>query len=435
MKSRVLALALAILAFFIFVGSPFEQSAEALVGVDDAIITILIAALAACGITFVTSGAWQNTYSYVEGLFNEYAQDAGLSPKQAVYGIDYGRNNLGNIILNNRFVVLVSAFVQYVKLKLSLSDNSSQVIQAGGSYLGQTECLKLPVAFVRYGNQNIDYVVINASGEAYVMNGNNNRVGPRLIFVSEEPVTISLTNNGSTDFLMLNKNTANLGNPNNEMNITDPKLYWGRANEAYYGFSNVSSGYIPPQVDVVDIVSAINNFGTVTELASIGVRTGDIVPPEFSPDYTAGDAAVIDVGADWGATLPDIIIDTIPDAFDDGQVADPTITYGAEETLEQEVIEDGEATISNDASAYQVNGLGDVFPFCIPFDLYNFVSCLAAEPVAPSFTWRFYVPGICDETIEIDFSDFDQAAQLLRTMELLLFCVGLAFVTRKIIRG
>lgn len=82
-----------------------------------------------------------------------------------------------------------------------------------------------------------------------------------------------------------------------------------------------------------------------------------------------------------------------------------------------------------------VEGLAQVFPFCIPFDLYNFFAVLAAEPVAPSFDWRFYVPGLVDETITIDFSPFETAAQILRIMELLLFCVGLAFETRKIIRS
>lgn len=76
-----------------------------------------------------------------------------------------------------------------------------------------------------------------------------------------------------------------------------------------------------------------------------------------------------------------------------------------------------------------------VFPFCVPFDLIEFLGVLAAEPEAPVIQWRFYVPNICDENIEIDLSVFDTVAQIMRTLELLAFCIGLILLTRNIIRG
>ena len=76
-----------------------------------------------------------------------------------------------------------------------------------------------------------------------------------------------------------------------------------------------------------------------------------------------------------------------------------------------------------------------VFPFCVPFDLIDFLGILAAEPEAPKFTWRFYAPPVVDEEIEIDLSVFDTVASIMRTMELLAFCVGLILLTRNIIRG
>lgn len=77
----------------------------------------------------------------------------------------------------------------------------------------------------------------------------------------------------------------------------------------------------------------------------------------------------------------------------------------------------------------------NVFPFCVPFDLIDFLGILAAEPEAPKFTWRFYAPPVVDEEIEIDLSVFDTVASIMRTMELLAFCVGLILLTRNIIRG
>lgn len=163
--------------------------------------------------------------------------------------------------------------------------------------------------------------------------------------------------------------------------------------------------------------------------------TGIINPALDDDDYSPGDGAILDVGAAWGLEYDDITDVVIPGDYAGGNEGEAEITYTGEQEVSDQVESTSENTISKNPESYQTPGLQSVFPFCIPFDLYNFVACLAADPVAPSFTWRFYVPGICDEELEIDLSEFNTAAQILRTMELLAFCVGLAFVTRKIIRG
>lgn len=89
---------------------------------------------------------------------------------------------------------------------------------------------------------------------------------------------------------------------------------------------------------------------------------------------------------------------------------------------------------------YVVPDLSDVFPFCLPFDAYAFLSALAADPVAPSFTAELAFPseigGTQEVTLDFDTPTFNSLAQILRTMELLLFIVGLIFVTRSMfIRG
>ena len=76
-----------------------------------------------------------------------------------------------------------------------------------------------------------------------------------------------------------------------------------------------------------------------------------------------------------------------------------------------------------------------LLPFCVPFDLIEFLGVLNAEPEAPVIRWRFYVPRVVDYEIEIDLSVFDGVAQIMRTMELLAFCIGLILLTRNIIRG
>ena len=49
----------------VFVLAPFA-TAHAIVGVDDAVIVILIAALAGCGITFATTGAFNSIEDFVD---------------------------------------------------------------------------------------------------------------------------------------------------------------------------------------------------------------------------------------------------------------------------------------------------------------------------------------------------------------------------------
>lgn len=88
---------------------------------------------------------------------------------------------------------------------------------------------------------------------------------------------------------------------------------------------------------------------------------------------------------------------------------------------------------STQLSAYTLGGLETIFPFCLPFDLIDFIRVLEAPPEAPCFTIPFTYPtisGLETYEIEIDLSPFNSVAALLRDMECLLFIVGLAMVTR-----
>lgn len=79
--------------------------------------------------------------------------------------------------------------------------------------------------------------------------------------------------------------------------------------------------------------------------------------------------------------------------------------------------------------------LGDVFPFCIPFDLYHMVTLFVAEPEAPHAKWEFNLPFAAGTyKVEWDLQEWDEVAALCRKMELILFCVGLAVVTSKLIK-
>lgn len=109
--------------------------------------------------------------------------------------------------------------------------------------------------------------------------------------------------------------------------------------------------------------------------------------------------------------------------------------------LDNEGVSEKEADLNTGGSGsslddYKVD-LKKIFPFCIPFDIYDLLNCLCAEPEAPRISWTIPLSavGLKDCSIEIDLKTWDSIAQIVRNMELLAFCVGLAFVTRNLIKG
>ena len=93
-----------------------------------------------------------------------------------------------------------------------------------------------------------------------------------------------------------------------------------------------------------------------------------------------------------------------------------------------------DVTAPEDVQPYIVR-LGDVFPFCIPFDVYHMVTLFAAEPEAPHAKWEFSLPFTGGSyVVEWDLQEWDEVAALCRKLELILFCVGLAVVTSRLIK-
>lgn len=131
-----------------------------------------------------------------------------------------------------------------------------------------------------------------------------------------------------------------------------------------------------------------------------------------------------------GSTDPSTGTDT--DDPDSGSNDPTTPTTGTD--TDSDTQPDTPGTPSSDIGDYQID-LKQFFPFCIPFDLYDFFTCLNADPVAPVIEWVIPLPGGDTYPLVIDLSAFDGVAQLLRRLQLLLFCVGLAFKTRDLIKG
>lgn len=91
-------------------------------------------------------------------------------------------------------------------------------------------------------------------------------------------------------------------------------------------------------------------------------------------------------------------------------------------------------TPPSDHSQFALADLTKFFPFCIPFDLFDFFKLLNADPVAPVFNWQ--IQDLAGQTyaITIDLSEWDPVAQLFRRLQLFLFVCGLAAASRKYIK-
>lgn len=88
-------------------------------------------------------------------------------------------------------------------------------------------------------------------------------------------------------------------------------------------------------------------------------------------------------------------------------------------------------TPSGNVEAYALD-LKLLFPFCIPFDLFNLLKALQADPVAPHFEFELDFAMLGRFPVSVDFSEWNDLASLLRTLEMGLFIVGLAVGTRKL---
>lgn len=88
----------------------------------------------------------------------------------------------------------------------------------------------------------------------------------------------------------------------------------------------------------------------------------------------------------------------------------------------------------SDHSLFALGDLSKFFPFCIPFDLFDFFTLLNADPVAPVFSWEIEDLSGQTYSLTIDLAEWDPVALLFRRLQLFLFICGLAAASRKFIK-
>ncbi len=139
----------------------------------------------------------------------------------------------------------------------------------------------------------------------------------------------------------------------------------------------------------------------------------------------AATQAYVQSGVSTG-DLSDILVET-------GEVVEIQADTSTDTDTDADTNPDTSTAPSVDPAGFQLD-LTQFFPFCIPFDLYKMLACLAAEPEAPKFT--FAIPKGLDGIyeFEVDLSAWDNTAAMVRRLEVVLFIIGLTVATRKFIK-
>lgn len=195
--------------------------------------------------------------------------------------------------------------------------------------------------------------------------------------------------------------------------------------------------------DYIDFGNVLTQTGCDTYQDVItGVRDGVISPsdvmdsldavPYVLTDVDTGEIATSDTPAEKTKAVP--LTDTLAIPADIAAADTYTPVSTADDT--------GDTTVSTGTTyAFPISKF---FPFCLPFDIYDFLVFFQAEPKTPVFTVDFApivskIPLIYDKTKDytftIDLSGFDTLAQIVRIMETIGAIVGLAVVSRRLIHG
>lgn len=191
-------------------------------------------------------------------------------------------------------------------------------------------------------------------------------------------------------------------------------------NEDLLGIGNVvPDGYDMIPIPMEDYIDFVNDAIDNVENGDTGVEQGDLFDNLITP-FLEKPSMVPDQGI-----VPPVVDDRVP-------IPEQPIIPQKDPVTGEEI----DSTLAGAATP----DLTKVFPFCIPFDLYAMFSNLKYETrEAPVIVWEFplleYLGNPSGWKIEIDLSKYDEAAEIFRRCELLLFIVGLAVATKNFLYG
>lgn len=343
----VLTLIMCLVILFMATFSPFAESTNAVAIVDDAIIAIILVGLAAMGITFVVSGQYTKLNDFIGSELQEFANASNTTMPNLLKGTQSGTDKLGRLIVNNKFLLLIETFGRWIIAKYNLVNNNHQIVVNGGlTYAGFT--VYGGTISVKSADRNYDrYYLPEGVYAIFAQNGLNTSNDVYIYLISDLTYTTVTSewyyNNSLTSETIRDVNFSNSGN------IQGYSVSNAKTNFALFSqrngnnFRSYNTNYT--LYDSQYIANALESDNLrVVDNPNIAIDTDTILLPTDDSNYTEGDGAVIDLGADWGTTYTDVTDDVIPDAFDDGKTAEANITYDDATTIEEAVENTSEIT-------------------------------------------------------------------------------------------
>lgn len=372
----------------------FTVPAQAIAVVDDVIIAAAVVMLTVAGVSFLADGVSSSGINdYIAGKISDYLDSINVSSisdwiGNGVHSFVNGTLRLGSsvaaplrafcdwFIAGNGITQGIETVVAPSLCSFTFADGSSYSILSGviGSWAGSTF---LPVSGCPYYLPNGNYITPVDSSNSYM--GFYNSYGG---LVSENRLS------GSSSFAIYYSTSLKclaFDRGGTSTGISNVTLDW---------FSAVSTPAI--SMTAADAIT-FPNLGTLTDDDEL-VYTPSI--PWESP------ADVLDRAA--SGTLADSAT-SVSTATDTPAPDDP-----ASDGFDWSPI----------TSAFA--GITQVFPFCIPWDMYNMVAQFDASAQAPSFDME-----LMGNDFTLDLSMFDAVAEVFRAFALLFWVVGLFALTKR----
>ena len=199
-----------------------------------------------------------------------------------------------------------------------------------------------------------------------------------------------------------------------------------------------------PAPGIDEIIGGLDDANET--LTGIDTNLDDLYQQGLEEIGTIGDArdAIIEAVGDQTEALEGAIADNagvvsgaINQAVSDVQTSIGEQTAALDESLSAtaEGVETIAEAIEDEEINWQKFDLKGLFPFCIPFDIYNMLKALDASPTAPHVQIPFVIQSIgFSYTLDLDFSAFDPVAAIMRQMELICYGLALAWATSKVIK-
>jgi len=195
-------------------------------------------------------------------------------------------------------------------------------------------------------------------------------------------------------------------------------------------------------------IDGLKNYNSVDDYNN--KKTAPIVPTNFSNNWSlTSNSQVVTTGQDGTEdkeeqAKPVPVIDVTP--LDANHVVSQ-VNSGDTSALDTEAksITDvlphstptptvGTVAVGSPIDAYKVP-ITDIFPFCIPFNIYSLIKVFNSTPTAPTATLSVNIPIInVPFSYTVDLSFLDGLAVVVRGLESILWLMGLMFITSKVIK-